>query len=33
MMLWWFMKSCMGQRLCNDAVSIAELVHVKKIEN
>ena len=32
MMLWWLMKGCMGQRFCNAAVWIAELVGVKKLE-
>jgi len=30
MMLWWLMKGCMGQRLCNAVVWIAEIVRVKK---
>jgi len=33
MMLWWFMKGCMGQRFCNAVVWIAELVRVKKVGN
>jgi len=30
MRLWWLMEGCMGQRFCNAAVCIAELVRVKK---
>jgi len=33
MMLWWFMKGCMGQRFCNAVVWIAELERVKKVGN
>jgi len=29
-MLWWFMKGCIGQRFCDAAVWIAELVRAKK---
>jgi len=31
MMLWWLMKGCMDQLFCN-AVWIAELARVKKVE-
>jgi len=36
MMLWWLMKGCITgstlRHFCNAVVSIAELVHVKKLE-
>ena len=33
MMLWCLMQGCMGQRFCNAAVWIAELLRVKKVAN
>ena len=33
MVLWWLVKGCMGQPVCNGAVWIAEIVRVKKVGN